>query len=185
VTDPKTMRALAHPLRIALMEELAHAGTLTATQASEILGESPANCSFHLRTLARYGFVEEAGGGQGRERPWRLVRVGMSWSDVHDDTDTVLAASALTEIFVNRLLDRIRQYMAVRQSYPDEWREVTGPSQHVAYVTLDEMRQLDEDVVTILRRYDDRLADPSLRPEDSRPVELMAFAIPSTRPAGK
>ena len=36
-----------------------------------MLGESPANCAFHLRTLAKYGFVEEAGGGRGRERPWR------------------------------------------------------------------------------------------------------------------
>lgn len=179
------MRALAHPLRIALMEELAHAGTLTATQASEILGESPANCSFHLRTLARYGFVEEAGGGQGRERPWRLVRVGLSFSDVHEDTETVLAASALAEVFVDRWLDRIRRHMTTRQSLPPEWREVTGPSQHVAYITLDEMRQLDQDIGAILRRYQDRLADPSIRPQDSRPVELIAFAIPSTRPAGK
>src|SRR6185437_9949446 len=71
LTDPKAMRALAHPLRWALLEALGHAGTLTATQASDMLGESPANCAFHLRTLARYGFVEEAGGGKGRERPWR------------------------------------------------------------------------------------------------------------------
>ena len=57
LTDPKAMRALAHPLRWALLEALGHAGTLTATQASEMLGESPANCAFHLRTLAKYGFV--------------------------------------------------------------------------------------------------------------------------------
>src|SRR6185312_5330915 len=56
LNDPKAMRALAHPLRWALLEALGHAGTLTATQASEMLGESPANCAFHLRTLARYGF---------------------------------------------------------------------------------------------------------------------------------
>src|ERR1700733_1448043 len=65
VTDPRAMRALAHPVRIALIELLPHTGTLTATQASELLGESPANCAFHLRTLAKYGFVEEAGGGSG------------------------------------------------------------------------------------------------------------------------
>src|SRR5215467_5092526 len=70
ITDARAMRALAHPVRLALLEALAHAGTLTATQASELLGESPANCAFHLRTLAKYGYVEEAGGGKGRERPW-------------------------------------------------------------------------------------------------------------------
>jgi predicted ArsR family transcriptional regulator len=57
----------------ALLEALWHAGTLTATQAGEMLGETPANCAFHLRTLARYGLAEEAGGGKGRERPWRRV----------------------------------------------------------------------------------------------------------------
>ncbi len=69
VNDPAVMRALAHPLRWALLEALQHAGTLTATQAGEILGETPANCAFHLRTLAKYGLVEEAGGakaGSGR-----------------------------------------------------------------------------------------------------------------------
>src|SRR5262249_56698118 len=70
LTDARAMRALAHPVRISLLEALMHAGTLTATQASELVGESPANCAFHLRTLAKYGYVVEAGGGKGRERPW-------------------------------------------------------------------------------------------------------------------
>ena len=67
------MRAVAHPLRMALLELFAYHETLTATQASELLGESPANSAFHLRTLAKYGFLREAGGGKGRERPWTLV----------------------------------------------------------------------------------------------------------------
>src|SRR6202046_1160634 len=71
ITDPTVMRALAHPVRIALIELFGVHPTLTATQASEALGESPANCAFHLRTLAKYGFLEEAGGGRGRERPWK------------------------------------------------------------------------------------------------------------------
>src|ERR1700733_12702837 len=74
VNDPALMRALAPPLRWQLLEALTHAGTLTATQASEILGETPANCAFHLRTLAKYGFAREAGGGRGRERPWTRTR---------------------------------------------------------------------------------------------------------------
>ena len=71
ITDPTVMRALAHPVRMALIELFGVHATLTATQASEALGESPANCAFHLRTLAKYGFIEEAGGGRGRERPWK------------------------------------------------------------------------------------------------------------------
>jgi DNA-binding transcriptional ArsR family regulator len=71
--DAKTIRALAHPVRIALLEALVDAGTLTATEAGEHVGESPANASFHLRQLAKYGFVEEAEGGTGRRRPWQLA----------------------------------------------------------------------------------------------------------------
>src|ERR1700735_1064515 len=78
LTDPRAIRALAHPVRMALLELLAHTGTLTATQASDALGESPANCAFHLRTLAKYGFVREAGGGRGRERPWALASRNMT-----------------------------------------------------------------------------------------------------------
>lgn len=63
------MRALAHPVRLALIEILGVTRTLTTAQVSEMLGESPANCAFHLRTLDKYGFVREAGGGRGRERP--------------------------------------------------------------------------------------------------------------------
>src|SRR5919108_2121595 len=71
LTDPRALRALAHPIRLALLGALRREGPLTATQAGALVGESAASCSFHLRQLAKYGLVEEAGGGRGRERPWR------------------------------------------------------------------------------------------------------------------
>ena len=63
------MRALAHPVRLALLEVLADEGRLTATEAGERIGESPANASFHLRQLAKYGFVEEAEGAPAAGAP--------------------------------------------------------------------------------------------------------------------
>ncbi len=68
VSDARTMRALAHPVRIALLEMLSLEGAMTATEIGERISESPTTCSFHLRQLAKYGFVEEAGGGKGRAR---------------------------------------------------------------------------------------------------------------------
>ena len=91
-------------MRWALLEALSQAGTLTATQASEMLGESPANCAFHLRTLAKYGFVEEAGGGRGRERPWRQTYDGMTWRTRQADPQASLAAEALDQVWMDRLL---------------------------------------------------------------------------------
>jgi len=69
IADAPSLRALAHPTRLALIEAIAVSGALTATQASVIVGESPTACAYHLRTLARLGFLEQADGGHGRERP--------------------------------------------------------------------------------------------------------------------
>jgi predicted transcriptional regulator len=71
ITDPKALRALAHPIRMSLIGLLRTEGPLTATKAAELLGESSATTSFHLRQLAKYGMAEEAAGGNGRERPWQ------------------------------------------------------------------------------------------------------------------
>src|SRR2546430_594232 len=119
LTDPKAMRALAHPLRWALLEALGHAGTLTATQASEMLGESPANCAFHLRTLAKYGFVEEAGGGKGRERPWRQAYGRMSWQARQGDEQFRLAGQALNQVWLEPVLRRARRRHAATAARPE------------------------------------------------------------------
>src|SRR5215471_21240217 len=83
ISDPKTIRALAHPLRLDLLQLLGSSGPATAAQCGRVLGVSQASCSFHLRQLATYGFVEDAGPGHDRrERRWRItdprlsVRIG-------------------------------------------------------------------------------------------------------------
>src|SRR6478752_9768809 len=105
--DPKAMRALAHPVRLALLEALTD-GPMTATEAGERVGESPANASFHLRQLAKYGFVEEAEGGTGRKRPWKLRHLGMSFTDVHEDPETATAARTLDRVLRDRYFARAR-----------------------------------------------------------------------------
>src|SRR3984893_15394384 len=55
IRDANTLRGLAHPVRIQLLEELALVGPMTATELAARVGESAANCSWHLRQLARYG----------------------------------------------------------------------------------------------------------------------------------
>ena len=95
VDDARTLRALTHPVRIALLEALGLGVAMTATQLGEQIGESPTTCSFHLRQLAKYGFVEEAGGGKGRARPWKLTSIGMNISGRPGDPETEIAAAAL------------------------------------------------------------------------------------------
>ncbi|UGS34104.1 helix-turn-helix domain-containing protein [Capillimicrobium parvum] len=183
LTDPREMRALAHPVRLALLEALAHAGRpLTATEASELVDESPSSCSFHLRQLAKYGFVEEAEGGAGRRRPWRLAQLGLSFSDAGDDPQLTLAATALERTLRHRYLARAEQALDSRAALEPEWREVTGTDQFVLYATPEEVRELNAELVALLTRFHDRVADVERRPPGSRPVEVIALTYPVDRP---
>jgi hypothetical protein len=180
LTDPKAMRAMAHPVRLSLLDLLKVHGTLTATRASELLGESPANCAFHLRTLAKYGFAEEAGGGKGRERPWRHVPQSiMIGGEDLEDPQAKLAADALGQALEDRWVQRAKQAMAVSDSLPEPWRGKARSSQTLAFLTPEELKRLAEEVYGVLERYrGDREA--ANRPEGSMPVELLFFGYPRT-----
>jgi DNA-binding transcriptional ArsR family regulator len=180
VSDPRTMRALAHPIRLALLEVLSVHGALTATQAGELIGESASSCSFHLRTLARHGFVEETGEGRGRERPWRAVTVGMSIPDVATDSETFVAASALSQIVTERQLDRLRHWWGQRRTADQVWVDAAANDEFVTWLTPDELEEINEAVFAVLSRHHDRLSDPSLRPPGAKTVELLYFAYPAT-----
>jgi predicted ArsR family transcriptional regulator len=180
LANPRAMRALAHPVRMALLEILSVTETLTATQASEMLGESPANCAFHLRTLAKYGLVREAGGGRGRERPWTAAHRSVNISP-HDQKDkqAELAALALTEVWLDRMLNRIRRVFA-RSAWPDGWADAVQSSRNARFLTPEETNQVADEIREILRRYEDRHYDPALRPAGALPVEFIFFGFPLT-----
>jgi DNA-binding transcriptional ArsR family regulator len=173
------MRALAHPTRLALLEMLGIHGPLTATQAGALIGESPSSCSFHLRTLARHHFVEETGDGLGRQRPWRLVNLGMSISKLHlDDQDTVVAAHALAQLFAERQLTRLRQWWGRRDRAAPAWVDATSQSESIAWLTPDELRRVNDAVRTAISGFDSRLVDPTERPDGAELVELIYFSYP-------
>ena len=177
LTDAKAMRALAHPVRMALLELLSYRETLTATQASEALGESPANCAFHLRTLAKYGFVREAGGGKGRERPWTLTSRRVTVTTRQSDPQAALAADELSRLWFERWVDRARRSYGPAERVPG-WEEASGWSNRHVFLTPDETSRLRGDISRLLLRYEDRLADPALRPDGALPVEWTVFAVP-------
>lgn len=183
LTDPKAMRALAHPVRIALMELLEVTPTLTATQASEALGESPANCAFHLRTLAKYGFVREAGGGKGRERPWTGAHRSINVTIAQKDEQAGLAASALAHVWQDRQLERIRRVLSA-DSWPEGWEDAARSSDNVRFLTAQEAVSVSDEFRAILDRYEGRLRDPASRPQGALPVEFAYYMFPLTELAG-
>jgi len=172
------MRAVAHPVRIALLEVLGTEGPLTATQAGEHIGESPTTCSFHLRQLAKYGFIEEVEGVPGRRRPWRLIHTGLSFSDVSDDPETRLAATALSRVLHAFYLDRLKEGLALRRDTPTEWQKATGASEFLLYVTVEELQALDEQVEALVKPFVERIGNPKRRPRGAVPIEVLFFAYP-------
>jgi DNA-binding transcriptional ArsR family regulator len=183
LTDARTLRALAHPVRIALVEMLSVEGPMTATEVGELIGESPTTCSFHLRQLARYGFVEEAGGGKGRARPWRMTSVGFSFARTHDDPEAEIAASALNRVLLEHQLGRHEEWQAKNASYPREWREAAEDNEWASYLTAEELKQLNQDLIALLQsRFPERLSDPSQRPPGAALVEMLLLSYPVSLP---
>ena len=183
ISDPIAMRALAHPVRLALVELLGVVDTLTATQASELLGESPANCAFHLRTLAKYGFVEEAGGGRGRERPWKQASRNITISTEQDDPRAATAADALSRVWFEHWIERARQVFGSSSFLPG-WENATGWSRRGVFLTPEETSDLRGQMRRLLEPYEGRKSDPALRPPGALPVEWTVFAAPVPELAG-
>lgn len=179
IDDTRALRALAHPVRLDLLEALAVHGPLTATAAAELVGESPANCSWHLRQLAKYGFIEEDPSAHGRQRPWRRTGEGLSWSQSDGDPASAAAARSLTEVFVDREFRRVKEAMAAPE--PEGWVDAAIATQAIGWMTADELRELDAEVFALLTKHHGRVRDPSLRPSGARPVRMLALAVPDER----
>jgi len=170
------MRALAHPLRVALLEAIRRDGQITATRAAELLGESPGNMSWHLQTLAKYGFVEETGSGRGRSRPWRITS-DTAFETSMTDPETAAAGEALERTFLDRAVSQVREWWSRRLTYPVKWRRAAFMTDSITYLTAAELAAMTEEIVAIHDRYADR-EDKKKRPPGALPVHLHAHGHP-------
>lgn len=178
LTDPRTLRGYAHPLRMALTGLLRREGPLTATQAAEHLNESVASCSFHLRQLAKYGLAERVDGADGRERPWRATALSTSWDNSSDDPAVQSATNHLNAVILEHYFQRARAFLARRAEEPAEWAQVTGFGDQLLYVTTTELAELNRRIEELVGAYDERLTDPSTRPAGARGIGLIQLALP-------
>jgi DNA-binding transcriptional ArsR family regulator len=179
ITDAGALRALAHPLRMRLMEELLLLGSATATELADKVGESPANCSWHLRQLAKYGYIEEAGDGAGRQRPWRLVFQAQSSGSPDADPELAAADRAASEVLFDHEYRAFKDRERWKASDPPDWQEAAANIQAVGWLTVDELRELSAEMFALMSRHFDRVADPALRPPGSRLVRMVAWAVPA------
>ena len=178
LTDPRALRAVAHPVRLALVGLLRREGPLTATRAGELLGESPSSCSCHLRQLAKHGLVEDAGGGRGRERPWRATALVTSWGEATGNAEVDAASELLTAVVAEQYFDRVREWLARRPSEPVAWQQAAPFGDQMVFVTAAELAALAAAFTELCEPYLERTTKPELRPDGARPVGIIQIAYP-------
>lgn len=178
LTDPRALRALAHPTRLSLVGLLRRDGPMTATQAGALLGESSASASFHLRQLAKYGLVEEAGGGTGRERPWRATTEFTAWPEGSADPDLDAARDQITAVLANRYFEYLLRWLETRYLDPPQWQEASVFGDTMLYLTPAELTELATAEQALVDRYAARRENPELRPSDARRVTWLHLAFP-------
>jgi hypothetical protein len=178
LTDPRALRAMAHPIRLSLIGVLRREGPLTATRAGELIGESSASCSFHLRQLAKYGLVEEAGGGKGRERPWRATTLFTSWPDVAEGPEAAAASSLLSSVIAERYFEALMRWLDAKPDQPEQWQRAAHFGDTMLYVTPEELIGLAAETQAMMDRFLDRMEHPELRPPGARPVTYIHLAFP-------
>lgn len=159
--------ALAHPLRVALLSLVQEHGTLTSTEAARLLGQSSGLCSFHLRQLARYGYLEEAGQRRGRVRPWQIPAAPAGHQD--DDGFGRLARELEDEGY--------RRWLAHRPEAPPLWQRDEAFST-VLTLTPDELTELSEEIRAVLERYRQRENAEVHGAAGRRPVAAVARLFP-------
>lgn len=179
VDDPRALRGLAHPLRLALLALLRARGPLTATQAAPLVGESVASCSFHLRQLAKYGLVEHAGDGTGRARPWRSTADFTTWPITASDPELALASDRLAAVIAGRYAREISEAMARMRDEPEAWSHAALIGDTLLYLTADELADLKSRVLELAAQHLDRTTHAGLRPEGARRVHFIHFATPA------
>lgn len=180
LTDPKAIRALAHPARLAVIEELYSGRELTATECAEIAGLSPSAMSYHLRSLEKVGIVERSDAStDGRERPWRAA--GAYLQVVSDSL--VAEAAALGATVMSRLADQFGAWLARRDEEAKVWRDASIVASGQVWLRPEELDEIGAAVDKLVEGFRGRAGGN--RPDDARRVRFAMFAFPADKPRGE
>ncbi|MEU8267161.1 helix-turn-helix domain-containing protein [Sphaerisporangium sp. NPDC049002] len=178
VSDPQALKAVAHPLRVRLLGALRVEGPATATELAARFGESSGSTSYHLRQLARYGFVEQDPEQRdARERRWRSVHSHTSWSELElgGSPEGREAAGFMRDRQIEVLVHDRERFESERESWGPAWVEAAGMSDDIARLTPASVKLLYESFAVMIRELE---AHDSGSPEVQR-VSLHMAAFPT------
>ncbi|MEK6311463.1 MULTISPECIES: helix-turn-helix domain-containing protein [Curtobacterium] len=180
VLDLPEMKALSHPLRAQLLNELATHGPATATTLAERVGESSGSTSYHLRQLEKHGFIEEVDGrGNGRERWWRRTPATLhSGGSEGPQSPAALAAARLVAAGSNDHAEQvIREFIARDERSLGAWRDAATLSTLVMRLTPAELQELTDSTLELLTTFRQR-RDPDADEPGSGRVFVRFAAVP-------
>jgi DNA-binding transcriptional ArsR family regulator len=177
ISDPARIRALAHPVRLKLLDHLGDVDAATATECAEAIGESPASCSFHLRILEKYGYIERAA-RRGREKPWRVRANDFDLRPDPDVPGSLLAVQAVAELGLESEFLRVRDYFSRVEHEDDDWVQASTFTRSAFWATAEELAELSREVQNLTDRFAGRSADPSKRPPGARHARFLAVVNP-------
>jgi DNA-binding transcriptional ArsR family regulator len=176
IDDPAALKALAHPLRVALLSHLLAAGPSTASECAESVGSTASNLSWHLRQLAAHGFVERTTATDGRERPWRATDVGFALGGDAGDPSTRTQQEALIALQLDQERELAQAFLDGRKELENEWREASTVHGYTLNATAGELAALLERIDDVLRPYLVPLRGDV--PACARPVHVGVRAFP-------
>ncbi|MGQ4405336.1 ArsR/SmtB family transcription factor [Streptomyces hayashii] len=176
--DARSLRGLAHPLRMRLLDALRFGGAATASQLAEKLGESSGATSYHLRQLAAHGFIEDAPErGKGRERWWKAAQQGLRFDEalLADANPEVRGAADtyLHEVATAQSRD-LSTWLGNRHTWPEEWNRTWDLSSATLRLTPELARELVEKMHALVETYRDRAEDGG----DAAQVRIQTRAFP-------
>ena len=189
ITDPRAMRVLAHPVRLAALSYLQGHGPATATQLAPVVGATPSVTSWHLRHLAQFGLVTDWDGGtDARQRWWQAAARGFRVVPPTETADTAEGAEAAYRALGSQLIAQaIGQVQAwQREAEPrlePSWRAVADVSNTTVLATAAEVGQILTAIEKVLAPYVRRRDKRSPRP-DERYVRMVRLALPAATPDG-
>jgi len=177
ITEPAALDALAHPVRLDIINYLMASGPATASTCARAVGDTPSNCSYHLRTLARFGLVGEVISTDGRERPWQALITGFDTGDTDPTAPTTPQAARLFAVSVQRDQQLTRDYLARRDRIPARWRAADAHATYTLRMTPQELIDLGQQLDALIRPY--LAATREDRPDTSALVHLGVHAFPT------
>jgi len=175
--SPRGMRALAHPVRLAILSRLQGSGPSTATALAPLVGATPSVTSWHLRHLAEHGLVRDADvESDGRQRWWEAVGGGFRFAATDEASRD--AASLLGRTVMEQAAGLPEQWAREVEPLLDiDWRRSSGLSNTTVEVTADELAAIEAAIEQVLAPYVLRKGAGEL-PTGTRRVRMLRYVLP-------